>query len=132
MSPKRPLRSRRPSATAIDAAASGESQRKRARSKKQKTVPQVPEPQGPAPQVPVPQVPPPQVPAPQGPAPQVPVPQVPVLPASQDVAFPPGLLDTLVARVADEVTNRLTPVYASAFPQPFLSLSKFLLRRMDQ
>lgn len=129
MPPKRPLRSRRPSATAIDAAASGESQRKRARSKKQKTVPQVPEPQGPVPQVPVPQVPPPQVPAPQGPvpqgpAPQVPVPQVPVLPASQDVAFPPGLLDTLVARVADEVTKRLTPVYASTsnnveVPQPF-------------
>ena len=122
--PKRPLRSSRPSATAIAAAASGESQRKRARSKKQKTVPQVPEPQWPAPQVPLPQVPPAQVPAPQGPAPQVPVPQVPVLPACQDVAFPPGLLDTLVARVADEVTKRLTPVYASAsndveVPQPF-------------
>ena len=114
MPPKHPLRSRRPSATAIVAAASVESQRKRARSKKQKPVPQLPEPQGPTPQVPVPQVP-----APQGPAPQVPV-----LPASQDVAFPPGLLDTLVARVADEVTKRLTPVYASAsnnveVPQPF-------------
>ena len=59
--------------------------------KNKKTVPQAP-----APQVPLPQVPPPQ-----GPAPQVPVPQVPVLPASQDVAFPLGLLDTLVARVAD-------------------------------
>ena len=123
MPPKRPLRSRRPSATAIDAAASGESQRKRARSKKQKTVPQVPEPQGPAPQVPEPQGPAPQVPVPQVPPPQVPAPQGPV-PASQDVAFPPGLLDTLVARVADEVTKRLTSVYASAsnnveVPQPF-------------
>ena len=54
----------------------------------------------------------------------MPVPQVPVLPASQDLAFPPGLLDTLDARVADEVTKRLTPVYASAsndveVPQPF-------------
>ena len=86
MPPKRPLRSRRPLATAIAAAASGESRRKRARSKKQKTVPPVPEPQGPAP--------------------QATVPQVPVLPASQDVASPPDLLDTLVARVTDEVTKR--------------------------
>ena len=72
--------------------------------------------------MPVPQVPAPQGPVPQGPLPQVPVPQV--LPASQDVAFPPGLLDTLVARVANEVTKCLTPVYASAsnnveVPQPF-------------
>lgn len=89
MPPKRSLRSRRPSATAIDAAASGESQRKRAGTNRRKTVPQVP-------------------------VPQVPVPQVPVPPASQEVTFPPGLLDTLVVRVADEVTKRLTPVYASA------------------
>ena len=134
MPPKCPLRSRRPSATAIDAAASGESRRKRARSDKRKTMPEGPEPQGPISPVPAPQGTSPQGPAPQGTAPQGAAPQgtapqgtapqgtasqgaapqVSLLPAGQDVAFPPGLLETLVARVADEVTKRLTPVYTPA------------------
>ena len=98
MPPKRSLRSRCPSATAVDAAVSGEPRRKRTRTAKTVPVPQVP-------------------------VPQLPVPQVPVIPASQELAFPPGLLDTLVARVADEVIRRLTPVYAptsstAGVPQP--------------
>ena len=99
MPPKRSLCSRHPSAAAINAAASGESKRKRARTTKQKT---------PVPPVSVPPVP---VPVPQRP---VTVPPVPVPPVGQEIAFPPGLMDNLVARVADEVPRRLTPVYAAA------------------
>lgn len=97
MPPKRSVRSRPPSASAVAAAASGTRGGKRSRANNQAPVsadPTVPS--------------------------TVPANPVPVLTsATQQFAFPPGLIDNIVAKVTDEVTKRLATASSqtSVLPQ---------------